>query len=214
MGQASDAGRIHGNLRPREFARPSSLIRTMSPPSAASHSSKADGVDRRKESGRSACEVVVCDSPTSPCPIWKNTSLAMTRMSMFAISGSRRMSGGAPVISGAAPTSSAAYRTSFPSVESQDIPDSCFTRHGGHHHSAGRRRVLTLAGVTCPSCHHRRHRRRPSSSQGRLGLRRGPLSWVYELVARYRAEGDAALEPRSRRPHTSPRATLGRTAPS
>src|SRR4051794_17105256 len=32
-------------------------------------------------------------------------------------------------------------------------------------------------------------------------------SWLYELVKRYRAEGDAAFEPRSRRPHTSPRAT-------
>src|SRR5206468_3674392 len=32
-------------------------------------------------------------------------------------------------------------------------------------------------------------------------------SWVYELVARYRREGDAAFEPRSRRPKTSPRAT-------
>jgi transposase InsO family protein len=31
-------------------------------------------------------------------------------------------------------------------------------------------------------------------------------SWVYELVARYRAEGAAAFEPRSRRPKTSPRA--------
>ena len=30
-------------------------------------------------------------------------------------------------------------------------------------------------------------------------------SWVYELVARYRAEGDAAFEPRSRRPKTSAR---------
>ena len=37
-------------------------------------------------------------------------------------------------------------------------------------------------------------------------------SWVYELVARYRSEGDAALEPRSRRPHTSPRTTPGTTA--
>jgi hypothetical protein len=27
-------------------------------------------------------------------------------------------------------------------------------------------------------------------------------SWVYELVARYRAEGDGAFEPRSRRPKT------------
>jgi transposase InsO family protein len=32
-------------------------------------------------------------------------------------------------------------------------------------------------------------------------------SWVYELLARYRAEGDTAFEPRSRRPHTSPQAT-------
>jgi transposase InsO family protein len=32
-------------------------------------------------------------------------------------------------------------------------------------------------------------------------------SWVYKLVARYRAEGDAAFEPRSRRPRTRPDAT-------
>ncbi len=32
-------------------------------------------------------------------------------------------------------------------------------------------------------------------------------SWLYELLARYRAEGEAAFEPRSRRPKTSPRAT-------
>lgn len=31
-------------------------------------------------------------------------------------------------------------------------------------------------------------------------------SWLYELLARYRAEGEAAFEPRSRRPHTQPRA--------
>jgi len=31
-------------------------------------------------------------------------------------------------------------------------------------------------------------------------------SWLYELLARYRAEGEAALEPRSRRPKTSPAA--------
>jgi transposase len=36
-------------------------------------------------------------------------------------------------------------------------------------------------------------------------------SWLYELLARYRAEGDAAFEPRSRRPHTSPRATSPQT---
>jgi transposase InsO family protein len=32
-------------------------------------------------------------------------------------------------------------------------------------------------------------------------------SWISRLVARYRDEGDAAFEPRSRRPHTSPTAT-------
>lgn len=32
-------------------------------------------------------------------------------------------------------------------------------------------------------------------------------SWVYALLARYRDEGDAAFEPRSRRPHTRPDAT-------
>ena len=31
--------------------------------------------------------------------------------------------------------------------------------------------------------------------------------WVSRLVARYRAEGEAAFEPRSRRPHSSPSAT-------
>ena len=32
-------------------------------------------------------------------------------------------------------------------------------------------------------------------------------SWLYELLARYREDGDAAFEPRSKRPLTSPRAT-------
>lgn len=32
-------------------------------------------------------------------------------------------------------------------------------------------------------------------------------SWLYELLARYREEGEAAFEPRSRAPKTSPRAT-------
>ncbi|WP_427885592.1 DDE-type integrase/transposase/recombinase [Kribbella sp. GL6] len=32
-------------------------------------------------------------------------------------------------------------------------------------------------------------------------------SWVYELLARYRAESEAAFEPRSRRPKTSPTTT-------
>jgi transposase len=36
-------------------------------------------------------------------------------------------------------------------------------------------------------------------------------SWLYELLKRYRAEGAAAFEPRSRRPHISPRATPAAT---
>jgi len=32
-------------------------------------------------------------------------------------------------------------------------------------------------------------------------------SWVYELLARYRDEGETAFEPRSKRPHRSPQAT-------
>jgi transposase InsO family protein len=31
-------------------------------------------------------------------------------------------------------------------------------------------------------------------------------SWIYELLARYQAEGEEAFEPRSRRPHSQPRA--------
>jgi transposase InsO family protein len=34
-------------------------------------------------------------------------------------------------------------------------------------------------------------------------------SWLYELLARYRVEGEAAFEPRSRRPHTAPSALTG-----
>jgi transposase InsO family protein len=37
-------------------------------------------------------------------------------------------------------------------------------------------------------------------------------SWIYTLLARYRAEGEAAFEPRSRRPKTSPRAISADTA--
>src|SRR5690242_6016211 len=36
-------------------------------------------------------------------------------------------------------------------------------------------------------------------------------SWVYEPLARWRLEGDAAFEPRSRRPKTSPRAAPAET---
>jgi transposase InsO family protein len=37
-------------------------------------------------------------------------------------------------------------------------------------------------------------------------------SWIYALLARYRAEGEAAFEPRSRRPKSSPRAIPEATA--
>src|SRR5215469_6441104 len=37
-------------------------------------------------------------------------------------------------------------------------------------------------------------------------------SWVYALLARYQAEGEAAFEPRSRRPKTSPTAISQDTA--
>jgi transposase InsO family protein len=37
-------------------------------------------------------------------------------------------------------------------------------------------------------------------------------SWIYELLARYQAEGEAAFEPRSRRPHSQPTAIPAATA--
>ena len=36
-------------------------------------------------------------------------------------------------------------------------------------------------------------------------------SWLYELLARYQAEGEAAFEPRSKRPKSSPNATPAAT---
>jgi transposase InsO family protein len=44
----------------------------------------------------------------------------------------------------------------------------------------------------------------PAEVAARYGVHR---AWVYKLKARYEAEGDAALEPRSRAPKTNPRAT-------
>jgi transposase InsO family protein len=44
----------------------------------------------------------------------------------------------------------------------------------------------------------------PAEVAARYGVHR---AWVYKLKARYEAEGEAALEPRSRRPNTSPTAT-------
>lgn len=48
----------------------------------------------------------------------------------------------------------------------------------------------------------------PAQIAVRYGVDR---SWVYKLKARYEAEGDTALEPRSRRPKTSPGATPPQT---
>jgi transposase len=46
-------------------------------------------------------------------------------------------------------------------------------------------------------------RQTPAEVARRYGVHR---SWVYKLRARYRAEGEAALWPRSRRPKRSPTA--------
>jgi transposase InsO family protein len=48
----------------------------------------------------------------------------------------------------------------------------------------------------------------PAQVAARYGVHR---SWVYRLKARYEAEGEAALEPRSRRPVSSPTATPAAT---
>ena len=48
----------------------------------------------------------------------------------------------------------------------------------------------------------------PSEVATRYGIHR---AWVYKLKARYEAEGEAAFEPRSRRPHTSPTAIPSET---
>jgi hypothetical protein len=50
-------------------------------------------------------------------------------------------------------------------------------------------------------------------SQGEVARAYGvSQGWVSRLVARYRAEGQAAFEPRSRRPKSSPRAISDATA--
>jgi transposase len=51
------------------------------------------------------------------------------------------------------------------------------------------------------------------ASQGEAARAYGvSQGWVSRLVARYRAEGEAAFEPRSRRPKTSPNAISDHTA--
>jgi transposase InsO family protein len=51
-------------------------------------------------------------------------------------------------------------------------------------------------------------RQTPAEVARRYGVHR---AWVYKLKARYEAEGDAALQPRSRRPNRSPTAILDST---
>src|SRR3954454_3495768 len=51
-------------------------------------------------------------------------------------------------------------------------------------------------------------RQTPTEVARRYGVHR---SWVYRLKERYEAEGEAAFEPRSRRPKTSPAATPAAT---
>ena len=52
-------------------------------------------------------------------------------------------------------------------------------------------------------------KRRPSEVAAAYGV---STSWLYELLERYRAEGERAYEPRSRRPKTSPKAIADSTA--
>ena len=63
---------------------------------------------------------------------------------------------------------------------------------------------VIVAGVQSPSCDHRCHCRGPQPGRDRgYGVCQ---SWVSKLIARYRTEGEAAFEPKSRRPHSSPTA--------
>ena len=65
--------------------------------------------------------------------------------------------------------------------------------------------MVVCGGVEEPVDHHRGRARGafPADVARDYGVSKG---WVSKLVARYRAEGDAAFEPRSRRPNTSPTA--------
>ncbi|WP_110240583.1 DDE-type integrase/transposase/recombinase [Nocardioides gilvus] len=82
---------------------------------------------------------------------------------------------------------------------SHDIPD-------GMSHDIENIAAPACIHVKGPPGHHRRHHRETTRRRSRptYGVSR---SWLYELLARYRTEGDTALEPRSRAPKTSPHAT-------
>ena len=84
---------------------------------------------------------------------------------------------------------------------SQDIGDTCL-RSSATGSSAGRCSAMSKARlvITALFVDHQT----PAEVAARYGVHR---AWVYKLKARYEAEGEAALEPRSRRPKTSPTAT-------
>ena len=65
----------------------------------------------------------------------------------------------------------------------------------GHGRRMSKARLVITAVIT--------EGRSPAEVATAYGVSR---SWVYQLVARYRAQGQAAFEPRSRRPRTCPRA--------
>src|SRR5918995_4192362 len=74
---------------------------------------------------------------------------------------------------------------------SQDMPDAAGLESRG----VSKARLVITAVVVAG--------RPVGEVSGAYGVAR---SWIYELLARYRAEGDDAFEPRSRRPHASPSA--------
>src|ERR671911_2332699 len=82
---------------------------------------------------------------------------------------------------------------------SQDIGDTSLRS------SATPWRGSMLGHVESPPGHHRPLRRPPDPAEvaARYGVHR---AWAYKLKARYQAEGEAALEARSRRPQNSPTA--------
>ena len=79
-------------------------------------------------------------------------------------------------------------------------------RHGGRpgdpaRPDAGRCRSVVLSSLLSLPATRKASRRTYNVSQG----------WISRLMARYREEGEAAFEPRSRRPHHSPNATAPAT---
>lgn len=64
------------------------------------------------------------------------------------------------------------------------------------------------AGVQGSPGHHRSARRGPLTIAGRPRPQQVPKSWISRLIKRYTREGDAAFEPRSRRPPRQPETTV------